>query len=242
MKKPIIGISASMLMDREGEFIGYQRSYVNDDYVQSVVRGGGIPLILPMHTSKEILLEQAELIDGLILSGGHDVSPLNWGEEPHRDIQDVFPERDDFDMLLIKYMIEKKKPILGICRGEQILNVFHGGTLYQDLSHKEDSYIKHNQKHSPKKPTHTVCIKEDSWLHDILGEEIRVNSFHHLAIKDLGKGLKVTATSKDGVIEAIEGTGEQLVIGLQWHPEMLSGTEVKMQEIFNKFMREIIEA
>ena len=240
MRRPMIGISASMMTDMEGGFFGCKKTYVYDEYVQSVLRGKGIPIILPMIEDEDVLRAQTECIDGLLLTGGHDVNPLLFGEEPHPDIQDVFPERDEFDRRLIEYMTQQKKPILGICRGEQILNAVHGGTLYQDLSHRDNTFVKHNQQHSPGKPLHTVKIEKNSRLYGILGEEVLINSFHHLAVKDIAPGFKATAFAKDGVIEAIEKQGEHFVLGVQWHPELLSREYPSMQKIFDEFIRELL--
>ncbi|WP_426711260.1 gamma-glutamyl-gamma-aminobutyrate hydrolase family protein [Cetobacterium sp. SF1] len=238
MKKPIIGISGSLIIDEGGMFPGYERAYVNNDYVQSVVRAGGIPYIIPMVYDDEVIKAQIENIDGLIMSGGHDVNPMLYGEEPCKELGGIMPRRDKFDMLLIKNALELKKPILGICRGEQILNVASGGSLYQDLKFIEGSYIKHNQGHLPDYPTHTITIKQDSKLYSILGEETLVNSFHHLAVKTVAPGFKAVAYSKDGVIEAIEKDGDLFVMGVQWHPEMLSASYENMQKLFIKLIEE----
>lgn len=237
MKKPVVGLSASMMTETESIFFGSRKTYVYEEYVCSVIRGGGVPIVLPMIRSEEVIRAQAESIDGLILTGGHDVNPLLFGEEPHPDIQDVFPERDHFDKILIECMTEMKKPILGICRGEQILNVLHGGSLYQDLSHRENTFIKHNQQHSAGEPLHSVRVEKDSWLYGVIGEErLLINSFHHLAVKDIAPGFRAVAFAADGVIEAIEKQGDHLVVGVQWHPEMLSERYPQMQSIFDKFI------
>lgn len=238
MKKPIIGISGSLLRDEDGDFAGYERAYVNNDYITSVVSAGGIPYIIPLIEDEDIILAHAELIDGLIMSGGHDVNPLLYGEEPCKELGEILPKRDAFDIFLIKAVMNLKKPILGICRGEQILNVANGGTLYQDLKFSKNCYIKHNQKRLPNFATHTVMIEEKSKLYDILGESSLVNSFHHLAIKDVAKDFKVVAYSKDGIIEAIEKEGNVFVVGVQWHPEMLSKNYPNMLKIFEKLILE----
>lgn len=241
MKRPVIGISGNRMLDTENGFIGRPRSYVSDDYIRSVISAGGIPLILPIVSEEAVVRAQAELIDGLILSGGQDIQPHLWGEEPHRDIEELLPPRDDFDMLLIQYMTLLKKPILGICRGEQILNAVHGGTLYQDLSHKEECYIKHRQQCSADIATHQIEVYKGSWLYEVLGERTWVNSYHHQAVKEVGKGFKVSAVSKDGVIEAIEKIDESWIVGVQWHPEILSGRYPDMQRLFDQFVAEVRE-
>lgn len=238
-KKPIIGISGSLIINEGGMFPGYERAYVNNDYVQSVAMCDAIPYIVPMVYDEEIIREQISNIDGLILSGGHDINPLIWNEEPNIKLGGILPKRDAFDLNLLKYAIEMKKPILGICRGEQLINVGEGGDLYQDLSLIEGSYIKHDQGHLSNIATHSVQVKKDTKLYDILGEEeIMVNSFHHLGIKNLASGYIVSATAKDGLVEAIEKEGKDFIIGLQWHPEMMARDCEKMKKIFMALVKE----
>lgn len=239
---PIIGISGNILVDEGGMFPGYERAYVNDDYIKAVSGCGAVPYIIPVLNDDEIIKEQIKNIDGLIMSGGYDINPLLWGEEPNEKLGDIMPKRDTFDMKLLKYALEMKKPVLGICRGEQVINVNGGGSLYQDLSLMDGSYIKHNQKHLSSVPTHTVVLKPGSRLRNIIGkEEITVNSFHHLAVRDVAPGYSVAAEAKDGVIEAIEKDGEDFVIGVQWHPEMMSETSYDMKKIFRAFVDEALK-
>ncbi|SHI07230.1 putative glutamine amidotransferase [Clostridium collagenovorans DSM 3089] len=236
---PIIGISGSLIIDEGGMFPGYERAYVNNDYIQSVAMCKAIPYMVPMISDEELIREQVANVDALILSGGHDVNPLMWNEEPHSKLGGILPKRDTYDMALLKIALEMKKPILGICRGEQLINVGNGGSLYQDLSLIEGSYIKHNQQHLSNVATHTACIKEGTKLHEILGEdEILVNSFHHLAINKVAPGYIVSATAKDGVVEAIEKEGDHFVMGIQWHPEMMTKDYPKMQKIFMALVKE----
>ncbi|PQF34916.1 gamma-glutamyl-gamma-aminobutyrate hydrolase [Enterococcus faecium] len=238
-RKPIIGISGSLLVDSGGIFPGYQRAYVNNDYIQSVAMCNGVPYIVPIIENDELIREQVTNIDGLILSGGHDINPLLWSEEPHYKLGEISSKRDTYDFKLLKFALEMKKPVLGICRGEQLINVAEGGSLYQDLSLMEGSYIKHNQQDVPSMPTHTVEIKEGTKLHGILGEKtVLTNSFHHIGVNKLAKGYIVSATSKDGVVEAIEKEGEDFVIGVQWHPEMMTKSYDKMQNIFKALIEE----
>ncbi|WDV47888.1 gamma-glutamyl-gamma-aminobutyrate hydrolase family protein [Clostridiaceae bacterium M8S5] len=237
-KKQIIGISGSLIVDEGGMFPGYERAYVNDDYVQSVVRAGGVPYIIPLVYDEEIIRMQLENIDALILSGGHDANPLLWGEEPSQKLGAILPKRDTFDTTLYKIAIELKKPILGICRGEQIINVAEGGTIHQDLSLIDGCYIKHNQGHLSNIPTHTVNIVKGTKLYDILGEKVITNSFHHLAVKDVAPGFIVSATSNDGVIEAIEKDGDHFVVGVQFHPEMMTKDYPTMSKLFENLIEE----
>lgn len=148
--KPIIGISGSILSnDNDGVFSGYERAYVNDDYVLSVSKAGGIPYIVPMIDNDEDIKEQVSHVDGVLLSGGYDVDPIYWGEEIHSKLGRIFPRRDNHELKIVKYALEMNKPILGICRGCQIINVAFGGSLYQDLSLIDNCYIKHSQSAKP---------------------------------------------------------------------------------------------
>lgn len=233
-KKIIVGITGSIIVDSSGNFLGYKRAYVNDDYIQGVIHGGGVPYILPIIDNKEIIKEYAKTIDILILSGGHDVNPLLWKEEPNKHLDEIFPERDEFDFMILEEMYKLKKPILGICRGEQIINTYFGGTLHQDINSLEWVNIKHNQGKRPEIGTHTVDIDKESKLFEIIErEEIITNSFHHMAVKDVAPNFKVVARSKDGVIEAIEKNGDEFILGIQWHPEMMGRKDMKMQKIFD---------
>lgn len=243
MKKPLIGIIGSILIENGGMFPGYEKAYVNNDYVISVVKAGGVPLIIPVINDEKLIEEQIKAADGIVVSGGFDVSPLTFGEEPHEKLGFIYPERDKFDICAIKKAYELKKPILGICRGHQIMNVAFGGSLYQDLSLIEGCYIKHVQDSKPGVLGHSVEIKKGTKLYDVYKKDsIVTNSFHHQAIKKVAKGFIVSALSKDGVIEGIEKEGEDFVVGVQFHPEMMtaSGNE-EIKKIFDKLIEKARE-
>lgn len=233
MKKPIVGISGSIIIDGGGNFPGYRRSYVNEDYVKSVIKNGGIPYIIPMNSDESVVKEQISHVDALILSGGHDVTPRFYGEEPHKSLGGVLPERDIFDFNLIKYAMEKDIPVLGVCRGYQIMNVYFGGSLYQDVGLKKDTYVKHNQVNFPTMTSHSVDLVDGSKLKELFKEDtIMVNSFHHQIVNKVAEGFLASAISKDGVVEAIEKKDHKFMLGVQWHPEMLHQTEEKMNLLF----------
>ena len=233
MNKPIIGISTSVLVDEGGGFPGYERIYVNKDYVSSVSSAGAVPLMIPMDATEENLRQTLELVDGMIFSGGHDIAPIRYGEEPHQKLQEICPERDDFDFLLYRLAKEHSLPILGICRGFQLMNVSEGGKLYQDLSLKNTESLKHSQGHGPSIPTHTVKVESGSKFYKILGkEEIRVNSFHHQAVKSTSENVAISGKALDNVVEAIELKNYPFGLGVQFHPEMLQAKEEDMKKIF----------
>ena len=237
-KRAIIGISSSIIVDNSGSFAGYKRAYVNKDYVDAVIRAGGVPLIIPFSTDKEVIISQAQLIDGLILSGGHDISPYNYGQEPSQKIGETFPERDTYEIILLEESKKRNIPILGICRGFQLINVAAGGTLYQDLSLIPGNILKHNQVSNPTLKTHKVEIKENSFISSIFGKETMVNSFHHQVINKVANDFIVVAKASDGVVEAIEHKTYKFLVAVQWHPEMLAVECEKARELFVRFIEE----
>lgn len=241
MKKPIIGISGSIIVDKS-EFPGYKKVYVNNDYIEAVIKAGGVPLVLAITEDESVIDGYIDSIDGLILTGGHDVTPRYYGENPKPKLGDVFPERDEFDLKLLEKSKNKNIPILGICRGFQLMNVAHGGSLWQDLSYSDYEYIKHNQEHNPELKTHSLEIEEDSKLYEIFGEKnIYVNSFHHQIIKKVSNEFNVAATAPDGIIEALEHKNYDFLVGVQFHPEMLHRVCGMMQNLFNTFIEKAKE-
>lgn len=235
---PLIGILANIeTMDRD-PFLGQERTCLNQSYIQSIIKAGGIPLILPVVQEKEIIHSYVSLIDGLVLSGGYDVHPHLYGEEPHPDLGAIHPERDAFEIEALKKTYEQKKPILGICRGLQVINVAFGGTLYQDLSHAGSSErIKHIQQTKHYTATHLVDLISDTQLRDIFGQEtIGTNTFHHQSVKKMAPGFIVNAKSRDGIIEGIEKVDYPFFIGVQWHPERMVDHHLNMLNLFSAFI------
>lgn len=234
-KLPIIGVSGNILTDQGGMFPGYERAYVNYDYCTSIMRSGGVPLIIPVNNEEDVIVQQVEMLDALVLSGGQDVFPQNYGQEPKPKLGDTFPARDAFEFKLIELAMKKQIPILGICRGFQILNVYFGGTLYQDVSYVDNGKepVKHWQEHQPTLQTHSVIIDKNSKLHSVVGQEkVLVNSFHHQCVNKVGKGLRAVAKAADSVVESIEKDDYPFLLGVQWHPEMLSKEVDYMAALF----------
>lgn len=230
--KPVIGITTDVQQDGE--------NILKNTYVQAVIRAGGLPMIVPVGLEQDV--EQLiEMFDGLLLSGGNDINPMLFNEEPHEYLGVVSPSRDSSELELARRMLKTGKPILGICRGLQVLNVAVGGTLYQDLYKQKDSPIlQHIQKAPNTHCSHYVQLDKGSLLESIAGSErIQVNSYHHQSLKEVPSDFKVTAVASDGIVEAIESTDEQFVLGVQWHPEALSaaGDAVSLR-IFERFISE----
>jgi len=237
-KFPIIGISANLLTIESGNFLGLERTVVVHDYIEAIRLSGGIPIVLPIVEGEKIIEKQMALIDGLLLSGGYDVSPLFYNEEPKRDLEAIRPDRDLYEIQLIEIAKRQQKPIFGICRGLQILNVALGGTLYQDVGLFSTSVLQHIQKAKPDEAVHNVQLVPQTKLQQIFGEDvILTNSFHHQAIKDLAPNLKANAHSLDGVVEGIEGVEEDhFVLAVQWHPELMISKHPIMFKLFHAFI------
>ncbi|MCL1934526.1 MAG: membrane dipeptidase [Candidatus Azobacteroides sp.] len=196
-------------------------SRIADAYVNAVVKAGGTPILIPLITDETALEEILSRIDGLILSGGGDIySPL-FGEELHPAVESYDLERDRYEIALVKQAVERQIPVLGICRGSQLINVAFGGSLIQDIpSEVPKSTVNHNQEEAREIATHSVQIFPESRLHQIAqAEQIMVNSFHHQAVKTVAPGFEAVASAEDGVIEAIESNEEKVIFGVQWHPE-----------------------
>jgi len=240
---PIIGILANLLVSETGIFPGLERASVTNDYVSAVEAAGGIPVMIPVVGAMETIRRQVELVDGLLATGGYDPDPLLWGEQPNRRIEFIFPEVDQHQLAAIRFARELGKPLLGICRGLQIINVAFGGSLYQDLSLIPDSYIQHFQKGMKYAHGHQVALVKDSALAGIFGEELLMtNSFHHLAIKEVAPGFAINAYAPDGVVEGLEQSSGSPVMAVQWHPEMMYAKHPEMLRIFLGFIETTKEA
>jgi len=238
MGRPVIGIVGNLLVEQGGFSPGMERSYVNNDYVAAVERAGGIPLIIPVVRGQDVAERQAECADALLISGGYDIDPLLYGEEPHRALEFVYRDTDIFQLRTIKTALATRRPLLAICKGIQLLNVACGGTIYQDLEEIPDSFVKHSQNRKRSCPSHTVVAEEGSVIAGLFGTAFPVNSYHHQAVKDVGRGLKVTCRAMDGVVESLEMEGETFVVGVQWHPEMMMSGGDEMLPLFLRLVEE----
>ncbi|GHT69123.1 hypothetical protein AGMMS50239_35390 [Bacteroidia bacterium] len=211
----LIGISSNYIENK---------SCLADAYTNAVIKAGGTPVLIPVTTDKTILEDIVSHIDGLILSGGGDVySPL-FGEELHPTVTDYNLDRDQYDLALVQLATERQMPVLGICRGHQVINVAFGGTLIQDIpSQVPESKIAHNQVEARDVATHSVRIDSESKLYQIVKQnDLLVNSFHHQAVKAVAPEFNAVAFSEDGIVEAIESEEGKAILGVQWHPETMA--------------------
>lgn len=206
-------------------------------YVNAIIISGGTPILIPYTSDIEECKNIINKLDGLLIPGGIDVSPLNYGEEPIAEVNMSINKMDLFEIELLKEAKNQNKPILAICRGIQILNVAFGGTLYQDIHAQKVASLCHRQDMSIRgEMTHSLSIVPNSKLFGIYKQEkIYVNSFHHQSIKDLAETLIPTAYSKDSILEACE-SADGRIIGVQWHPEGLIDSDNSTKKLFNYFV------
>lgn len=238
--RPLIGISCSMgqaIYSIHQDNVPQLQHRLGDSYVKAVMRAGGIPVLLPNSTDLSCVEEIAAGLDGFLLSGGGDVDPALFGERATAQLGAVTPRRDDFELALARYVMQKTdKPVLGICRGIQVMNVAMGGTLYIDLP--SDGKLCHSLTMYPRNVrAHDVKVVPETRMEEIMAGSVgRVNSFHHQAIRDVADCFMISAISaEDGVIEAVEQPGERFVVGVQWHPEELTEFP-EAQKLFCRFV------
>jgi len=239
MNKPVIGILTNLMTVKEGPYADGERIYVNRDYVNCILKVGGIPLLVPIIDDVEVIREQIKQTSGLLLSGGQDVGPHYYNEKAIPEMGSVSADRDFFEMALIKIAIELQKPLFGVCRGLQMLNVAFGGTLFQDIpAQVKQSDLLHMQEEHRTTGTHLVDISPQSNLFRILQKEtLLTNSFHHQSVKDVAPGFHVVGRTRDGIVEEIERREGPFVLGVQWHPEMMTGN-CDMKKFFEAFVAE----
>lgn len=240
--KPLIGITVNY--DPLYDFgrgiqmgnVGGDWDYISGDYVYGVERGGGVPVLLPRTLDSETLHPMIDALDGVLVSGGCDLDPSLWNERITGKSGRVIPQRDVYDLDVLRYAYEQGKPILCICRGCQVLNVAFGGSLIQDLP--SEGQLEHNILTTPRQlPVHSVAVTDkDSWLHKVFGDTVQTNSFHHQAVREAKAPVRVTAVSVDGIVEGIEVSGgHPFVVGVQWHPEKMFDSEIQLK-LFKAFV------
>lgn len=238
--KPIIGISTNFSKITDLPFVNYDKIFINSGYINVIIKAGGIPLLLPLNADEKTTDQLLALVDGVVLSGGQDVHPSYYQEEQHPLLGITAQQRDEHELHIVRVASVQKKPILGICRGLQLINVAFGGTLYQDLSqHTTDSKKAHSLDEYMDTKLHSVNIISGSILHKLLHTtEVMTNSYHHQAIKNLAQGFRIAAKAEDGVIEAIENIEENpWILAVQWHPEVMVESHPEMVKLFEALIQ-----
>jgi putative glutamine amidotransferase len=215
---------------------------MGSQYIRVLAAAGGVPWLIPLlRDDTETLRCMYERLDGLFLAGGMDVDPAHYGEARHERCGVSDPDRDWTELTLLRWALADRKPVFGICRGIQLLNVGAGGTLYQDLATQHPGPIKHEYFETTGAPrdylAHEVRVVPGSRLAAVMGGGVvAVNSLHHQGIKDLAPGLTASAFSPDGLIEGVEGRDGQFLLGVQWHPEELTERDPPMRRLFTAFV------
>ncbi|ANU22258.1 gamma-glutamyl-gamma-aminobutyrate hydrolase family protein [Planococcus donghaensis] len=230
--KPIIGVTASLELGRDEYGIELADT-------EAILAAGGLPVMLPHLVEEADLDEIAEHIDGLFLAGGYDIDPTLFGEEPHPNLGVIIPSRDAFELTLTKKVLAMNKPIFGVCRGAQILNIAVGGDMYQDITTQVKADLLQHQQKAPKfHGSHFVEITEGSLLNRLTGQmRIKVNSRHHQANRLVPAPFVVSGQASDGTIEAVESTQHHFVLGVQWHPEnMARAKDIASVKLFAGFV------
>ena len=235
---PIIGVTATLKEDIEeiatrplGRFVR-----ADFDYVDGVAQAGGAPIVIPPAMGARAAGVVVDKIDGLLLSGGSDLHPSYYDEEPVPELDVTISERDELEMVLVDAALRRGIPIFGICRGMQVLNAAMGGTLYQDLPSQVDrDLLKHRQTTPKWQATHEIKVLDNSRIAEIMGGgTTKVNSYHHQAIKDLAEGFVVSAKSSDGIVEAMEyrDLSERWILAVQWHAEAMRQAGIEHSSLF----------
>jgi putative glutamine amidotransferase len=242
--QPLIGISGRLIKDTDWcpPIVGHRQGYVN-----GVLDAGGVPVLLPPLTDLVALRALFERMDGILLAGGEDVAPEIYNEQQHPQLGSVSTERDAAELMLARWAVEEGKPLLGICRGIQVLNVALGGTLWQDLLAQCPGVQDHQSGEKAQcwdTFDHTLQLDTDSLLATLLHTTaLGVNSLHHQAVNQVGQGLRVVGRAPDGVVEAVEGTGDGFVVAVQCHPEQLwQGPDPRWRNVFRAFVEACVTA
>jgi putative glutamine amidotransferase len=244
-KRPLIGIPTQSLHSMHGVPTDLPASFaMSERYIRTIAEAGGVPYMLPLlYDDEETARAMYETLDGVLLPGGADLDPTSYAEDRHPACDRSDPPRDQLELMLVRWAMADHKPVLGICRGLQIMNVAAGGTLYQDVAQQLPGAIKHDyfpgRGFERDHLAHEVrIVNEHSRLAGIFGAgALPVNSLHHQGIRRLGDGLLVTAVAPDGLVEAVEYPGDDyFMVAVQWHPESLYAGDDRARRFFAAFV------
>jgi putative glutamine amidotransferase len=231
--RPMIGITP---------WYDYEKNltYIKKGYFEGILNAGGMPVLLPVTTDDAVLGEFVQRVDGFVVSGGPDIDANLYGENNLLFNGEISPHRDHMEIFIVKSALKHDKPILGICRGIQIMNVAAGGSLYQDIYSqiKGNEIVKHLQQAPRWYPTHEIFIVPGSKINGCFKKDrIKVNSFHHQSVKEVAKGFIVTSKAQDGIIESIEHSNHRFAVGVQWHPELMWQEDAAHLKLFEDFVK-----
>lgn len=235
--RPLIGVT--MGREKSQRFFGLNLFIMNQTYVRTLEQLGALPVMIPLHMTEATLHGIFERLDGLFLPGGEDIDPANYGAERHELLGATDKERDRTELLLTRWAVEIGMPVLGVCRGAQMINVACGGSLYQDILSDRPDLAKHDYfppSFERYRISHAIDIEADSRLAHALGQIHEVNSMHHQGLDRIGYGLRVVARAEDGLPEAVEAPALPYVVGVQWHPEELAKTDQMSANLFYDFV------
>ncbi len=226
------------LQERARGVPGQDMAMCTMDYINAVKEAGGIPALFSPCVDNDYIEGIVNRCDAILFSGGLDINPLYYGEVPTEYCSQIVPERDEFEFKLLDRAVKKDKPILGICRGFQLINIYYGGSMYQDIKEVEEKRDNHFTANLPRwHYSHKVKIKEGSQIAAAYNTEvIKTNSFHHQLIRKVGNKLQPTAYAVDSTIEGLENINKKFLVGIQWHPEMMFAKEKKHLKIFKYFI------
>lgn len=235
MNRPVIGITSEALNLGLKFRASYKVNLLNVDYKNLVEKRGAVPIILPITTDFSLVERYVSLCDGFLFTGGADINPLTYGVVADKSLGMTDLDRDRFEIELMIAAIRANKPVLGICRGMQILNIALGGSLIQNIPDVKGSF-NHMVSGNKYDVSHKVILEADNILYNIFGEELYVNSSHHQGIDRLGEGLQIIGVAEDGIVEAVKLKNHDFVYGLQWHPEELVYRDERMYEVVDLFL------
>lgn len=230
--KPIIGLASSCEKNENTD-----RIHLPSSYFSTIRHFGGIPVLIPVGAAEDELELLIDLCDGILLTGGNDIAPAVYGEAVLNDSVETTPERDESEKKICDLAVARKLPMLGICRGVQMINVYFGGTLYQDIPNQLTTGENHRMEAPYHRTSHNCVLTEGSPLRELSGRAvIGVNSHHHQSIKDMAPGFLSMGACEDGIIEAIWNPNEKFLWGVQWHPEQIWDIEEASAKIFEAFI------